>query len=364
MKYGGGVHLDYSVFVTYINSKKNIFFRGPWERRRKMSEEFVTVVAVDGGGGLEAPPQSFVTVLAIGDDPEEADAEEVLVYRLPGERLGFGLRFEGGAQASERVRRLFVQSCAADSPAARATASWGRLAPGDQILRIDGARVSSLTRTECVRALKESLVELRLVVRRPQLPPPVPPRKTRPRPQQLVVPPRGFADDEPRPPDAEVYLDAVDDEDAPSESDDTASSVSTVVGVDLAKVLGPFERLERELLEEEEATLQPPASFQDAPLSYGDEKVLRGLDLWYDAPPKPRPKKRPPPPPPPPSAAPTPDVEPPVDRLDSLLFGLQDDEDLIPEFGVTAVVGCEAFFPFHWGGASQLDTIGEEDEGR
>jgi hypothetical protein len=69
-------------------------------------------------------------------------------------------------------------------------------------------------------------------------------------------------------------------------SDDTGSSISTV--------LGPFDQLEEE-------TLQPPLSFQDAPLSFGDEKVL---------PPKPAPrkdvqarfrsgKKRPPPPPPP-----------------------------------------------------------------
>jgi hypothetical protein len=87
-----------------------------------------------------------------------------------------------------------------------------------------------------------------------------------------------------------VYLDLLAQEEVncltDTGSDDTGSSISTV--------LGPFDQLEEE-------TLQPPLNFQDAPLSYGDEKML---------PPKPAPrkdvqprfrsgKKRPPPPPPP-----------------------------------------------------------------
>lgn len=62
--------------------------------------------------------------------------EEVEVYRLPGERLGFGLKFEGGNKTSERVRRLFVQSCAEQSPASRAKCSWGSLGEGDEVRSI------------------------------------------------------------------------------------------------------------------------------------------------------------------------------------------------------------------------------------
>lgn len=112
------------------------------------AEEFVTVVSV----GSQPTSESFVTVLSIGngkgdDDDDVVDGlgksaangidghleEEVEVYRLPGERLGFGLKFEGGNKTSERVRRLFVQSCAEQSPASRAKCTWGTLGEGDEV---------------------------------------------------------------------------------------------------------------------------------------------------------------------------------------------------------------------------------------
>lgn len=112
------------------------------------AEEFVTVVSV----GSQSPPENFVTVLSIGNAGKRSDEktsaagkgpangtdgmhleEEVEVFRLPGERLGFGLKFEGGNKTSERVRRLFVQSCAEQSPASRAKCSWGTLGEGDEV---------------------------------------------------------------------------------------------------------------------------------------------------------------------------------------------------------------------------------------
>lgn len=160
-------------------------------------EEFVTIVPV-GEGQLSVKDPSFVTVLTVG---AAAGAAEVVVRRPRGERLGLGLKFEGGSAAAENVRRLLVQSCAEDSPAANACAPWGHLIPGDEILAIDGVSVSELTRIDCVRRLKDSDESLTLLVRhfesetnkmpdsvttsalkqevlRPTtLPPPVPPRK-------------------------------------------------------------------------------------------------------------------------------------------------------------------------------------------
>lgn len=160
-------------------------------------KDFVTVVSVDGNRGVLQQPSlqssaaavaedSFVTVLSIGEHPAtvaDADAgpgaasEEVLVYRLPGERLGFGLRFDG----VDTCNRLFVQSCADGSPASRTQASWGPLSPGDEIVRINGRPVNKLSRDDCVRCLKESglvvklhMIDGRLTVKAP---PPVPPRK-------------------------------------------------------------------------------------------------------------------------------------------------------------------------------------------
>lgn len=245
----------------------------------EVTRDFVTVVAVEG-----ASVEDFVTVLSVGCEAPDG-AEDVLVYRLPGERLGFGLKFEGGTSTSEKVRRLFIQSCAPDSPASRARCSWGSLQEGDEVLEIDSVPVSAMTRLDCVRSLKDSHVVLKLLVRHPA-PPPVPPRR-KTHSAGVLGPPTAFAD---VPPEPEVYLDLLAQEElnclTDTGSDDTGSSISTV--------LGPFDQLEEE-------TLQPPANFQDAPLTYGDETLQ---------PPKPAPrkdiqgrfrsgKKRPPPPPPP-----------------------------------------------------------------
>lgn len=166
-----------------------------------VGEEFITIVPV----GENRPPvvrdSAFVTVLTVG---AAAGAAEVVVRRPRGARLGLGLKFEGGSAAAEKVRRLLVQSCAEDSPAASACTPWGKLIPGDEILAIDGVSVSDLTRIDCVRRLKDSDETLTLLVRhlegtldekdmdvtdsppavkqneitRPTtLPPPVPPRK-------------------------------------------------------------------------------------------------------------------------------------------------------------------------------------------
>jgi hypothetical protein len=80
--------------------------------------------------------------------------ETVTIYRLPNEKLGLGLRFEGGSKASAFVLRLYVQHCSRSCPAGRTRCSWGRLAKGDEIVDIEGRPVNRMTRVECVRALK------------------------------------------------------------------------------------------------------------------------------------------------------------------------------------------------------------------
>lgn len=196
--------------------------------------DYVTVVSVDNGADsthrhlpadrptpADEDHSQFITVLSINDsaqssaiskpnnsnpsDAPKITVEEVIVYRLPGERLGFGLKFQGGTRNAEKIQKLFIQSCAPDSPASRATTSWGHLREGDEIVEIDGNSVTNLTRLECVCCLKESNLAIRLLVRNgegkafvgnatlesgeentadkpatngvPPKPPPVPPRK-------------------------------------------------------------------------------------------------------------------------------------------------------------------------------------------
>ncbi|XP_032529174.2 uncharacterized protein LOC116779110 [Danaus plexippus] len=124
-------------------------------------EEFVTIVPVGENSTVVQDPE-FVTVLNVSVTKGGA---EVIVNRPRGARLGLGLKFEGGSAATEKVRRLLVQSCAEDSPAANACTPWGKLISGDEILAIDGTPVSELTRIECVRRLKDSDESLILLVR-------------------------------------------------------------------------------------------------------------------------------------------------------------------------------------------------------
>ena len=93
--------------------------------------------------------------------------EEVTIYRLPGERLGMALRFDGGQSVCQTIRRVFVQSISANSPASKAIGLMlGILREGDEILQIDGRISSTLTRHECITLLQDAPVCVRLMVRR------------------------------------------------------------------------------------------------------------------------------------------------------------------------------------------------------
>lgn len=276
--------------------------------------EYVTVVAVDdkddkiktNGNGM-APSindkrqlnrnlnnlqSQFITVLSINDNENNISAavsdsipalEEILVYRSSGERLGFGLKFQGGTRNNEKIQRLFIQSCAPNSPASRCASSWGPLREGDEILEIDGADVRKMTRIECVKCLKDSSDRIKLLVRNgegkvihefeehynesnekkmpllPPQPPTVPPRKLN---KRKIANGNGDAHHQPHfqhhsdnkvivhnnnyysinnrydtnftpPPDAEYYLNlfSADNEMGSYneiESDDTSSTISTV----------------------------------------------------------------------------------------------------------------------------------------
>lgn len=277
--------------------------------------EYVTVVSVDLDPKMpinaiksaHVEPEkksSFVTVLSINNNQntttistleKPGDGEIVTVYRLPGERLGFGLKFQGGTKTDEKVQRLFIQSCDAESPASKARASWGPLAEGDEILKIDAEPITQMTRIECVKCLKDRNVAINLRVKkgekssngtakngssvnvakkRPLPPPPpvVPPRKISKNPTlrepQLAVTPKIIAMENPTPVAAEIYLNILDDEiNRNDESDETGSTISSQISVisnypsesdlsllsanassnDLTKILTkPFQMIERE----------------------------------------------------------------------------------------------------------------------
>lgn len=262
------------------------------------------VGAINGAHNEHEKKSSFVTVLSINNNQNTMtistsenpnDGEIVTVYRLPGERLGFGLKFQGGTKTNEKVQRLFIQSCDPESPASKARASWGPLGEGDEILQIDSEPVTTMTRIECVKCLKDRNVAINLKVKkhdksangtqksetnanapkkRPLPPPPpiVPPRKIIKKPPPTREPssaPIAAAKvvpiEIPTPVAAELYLNTLEDEvNRCDESDETGSTISSQISVisnfssesdlhgassssDLTKILTkPFQLIERE----------------------------------------------------------------------------------------------------------------------
>lgn len=254
--------------------------------QQSKNSDFVTVVAV-----VAVDEKPFVTVLSVENDT--SDSEDVLVYRLPGERLGFGLKFDGGIKNAEKVKKLLIQSCADDSPASRTRASWGPLAPGDEILVIDSVPVSEMTRMDCVRALKESNVVIKLGVRKghskeeDKEAPPIPPRKFPRKKENVELPsysPHQPVEEhqknsppvQPRSrqlPQAELYTDLISQEcilPTESESDDTGSSISTVV----SRISSTPTTCNSSFSDGRSIDMAPPSVLAAKPTAYDLDKVL------------------------------------------------------------------------------------------
>eukprot|EP00095_Tigriopus_kingsejongensis_P009728 maker-scaffold429_size173697-snap-gene-0.28 protein:Tk09728 transcript:maker-scaffold429_size173697-snap-gene-0.28-mRNA-1 annotation:"PREDICTED: uncharacterized protein LOC103314658" len=78
---------------------------------------------------FESPTQSFLGRCSEASTrPKSSTVEEdITVYRLPRQKLGLGLKFDGGAKANELVKHLFIQTCAKNGPARRVRCTWGKL---------------------------------------------------------------------------------------------------------------------------------------------------------------------------------------------------------------------------------------------
>lgn len=105
-----------------------------------------------------------MTVVHIGQEKEVGSqvacqapvTEDVHIFRLPGERLGMALKFEGGSSACQPIDRVFIQNINRSSPASRAHGKKiGPLREGDEILRIQRKPVSGMTRISCVSCLRD-----------------------------------------------------------------------------------------------------------------------------------------------------------------------------------------------------------------
>lgn len=155
--------------------------------------KYVTVLSVNGGLDLQLvagsnpvlqPLSDFVTVLSVGvaKTSDEASVttgvgsvclslagfveETAMIARRAGQKLGFGLKFDGGNENERPVDRLFVQCCAEGSPASMVRCSWGRLVEADEIIEIDGVAIrDTLNRLQVVTKLKDGQGVLSLKIR-------------------------------------------------------------------------------------------------------------------------------------------------------------------------------------------------------
>lgn len=106
--------------------------------------------------------------------PHFGRVPQVSIYRLPGERLGMALKFEGGTCANETITKVFIQNINNDSPASRASGkTLGGLLEGDEILQIEGKPVCGMTRIECVTCLRDAPISISVTVKRDLETPPL-----------------------------------------------------------------------------------------------------------------------------------------------------------------------------------------------
>ncbi|XP_074595566.1 uncharacterized protein LOC141850751 isoform X2 [Brevipalpus obovatus] len=177
-------------FITVVEVDQQ---GNPCSRTIGEDDDFVTVLSVDSnnddghGGGdpnghhqshhqrhnsppsLSSSPSSSTSSSPSSSSSSQPKTliEQVTVYRLPGERLGMALKFEGGANPEETIKNLYIQSVNPESPASRIQGSiLGRLCEGDELLEIDGKSVNSMTRIECVATLKDVPVCFKMLVMR------------------------------------------------------------------------------------------------------------------------------------------------------------------------------------------------------
>ncbi|KAH8041046.1 hypothetical protein HPB51_013706 [Rhipicephalus microplus] len=248
------------------------------------TKDFVTVVSVEdsASGSVASQGQkdhdNYVTLLEVDETPSAT--EEVLVYRLPGERLGMALKFVGGTAAGDKVSRVFIQSITPESPASRAQWKISPIKEGDEILEI-GDTPCHIHDSSRLRHASPRLPGMYQTttstsspsLRRPSIPPPLPPRRPKcshsdseepsPTPAfpgmslsmrlpgwEELMRKRGSGDKGDRPVQPDFYVDLLAEEDKKlleCESDDTAVARQTIAHVRSRESAEPFEQLEREL---------------------------------------------------------------------------------------------------------------------
>ena len=109
-------------------------------------------------------------------DPEDSDSdslETLVLHRLPGENLGMILGIEGGKDDAGTVSHVLVKSVTLGGAAFRATGSNRGVCVSDEVVKVNGCDVRTLSHDECISVFKDMPLRVQIGVRRGQkdLPP-------------------------------------------------------------------------------------------------------------------------------------------------------------------------------------------------
>ena len=97
---------------------------------------------------------------------DEYDVEQLTVNRLPGEPLGMRCDVIDGDVTWSGKPRVIVRRVVQGSPAERATGGNRGVEVGDEILAINGVKLTSVSRVELLQFLNETPLTLILLIRR------------------------------------------------------------------------------------------------------------------------------------------------------------------------------------------------------
>ena len=106
-------------------------------------------------------------------DSDSDSLETLVLHRLPGENLGMILGIEGGKDEAGTVSHVLVKSVTLGGAAFRATGGNRGVCVSDEIVKVNGTDVRTLTHDECISVFKDMPLRVQIGVRRGQkdLPP-------------------------------------------------------------------------------------------------------------------------------------------------------------------------------------------------
>jgi len=133
-------------------------------------------ITADGGGDADDDSNDVVlhsqstafesTDVAPSEESLPSDVEQLTVNRLPGEPLGMECDVIDSDVTGFRGPRVLVRRVVSGSPAERASGGNHGVEAGDELLSINGVKLTTVSRVEILQFITETPLTVTLLVRR------------------------------------------------------------------------------------------------------------------------------------------------------------------------------------------------------